>query len=240
MSVNLFKKQDLPAMQNFFTSLIITVFLVGNPIAATADTRYVSDQLLITLRQGMSQEHKIIKMLKSDTALEVLEESDTYLKVRTDDGLEGYVLSQYVTTTVPKAKTIVALERERNHLAEQLAALRGNQGDNGRLVDELQSRVEHAEAALATSREELRLLNDQYQELLDRSQNVISLTAEREALKRQTAELASSVQSLTEKNSRLNQTGMIKWFLSGGGVLLVGWLIGRLSRKSKSGYTKLR
>ncbi|MHB1397865.1 MAG: hypothetical protein ACYDAI_00065 [Trichloromonadaceae bacterium] len=30
------------------------------------------------------------------------------------------------------------------------------------------------------------------------------------------------------------RTGMIKWFLAGGGVLLCGWLIGRVSRKNQT------
>ena len=43
--------------------------------------------------------------------IEVLEEDDkTYLKVRTTDGIEGYVLRQYISTNPPKTQRIEELE----------------------------------------------------------------------------------------------------------------------------------
>ena len=44
--------------------------------SAEADTRYVGDQLVITLRQGKSTKHKIVKTLKTGTPVEILEEED--------------------------------------------------------------------------------------------------------------------------------------------------------------------
>ncbi len=46
-----------------------------------AETLYVSDQLIITLREGKGNEYKIIESLKTGTPLEVIEESGNYLKV---------------------------------------------------------------------------------------------------------------------------------------------------------------
>jgi SH3 domain protein len=50
--------------------------------------------------------------------------------------------------------------------------------------------------------------------------------------------LSSKVQLLNAENSELKRTGMIKWFLAGGGVLLFGWIIGRISRKKRAGFKR--
>jgi len=41
---------------------------------------------------------------------------------------------------------------------------------------------------------------------------------------------------LRQENERLSRTGMIRWFLAGAVVLLVGWMVGRVSRKKKKYY----
>ena len=91
--------------------LFLFTFLFIHTIAA-AETMYVSDQLLITLRRGKSTEHKILNTLKTGTPLEILdrEEKDNYVKVRLQSGEEGYVLSQYLTNDTPKLVLISRLE----------------------------------------------------------------------------------------------------------------------------------
>ena len=58
----------------FFSLIFALVLIVSNVIVppAQADTSYVVDQLVITLRQGKSTEHKILKSLKTGTPVEIL------------------------------------------------------------------------------------------------------------------------------------------------------------------------
>ena len=102
----------------YFITLILLALLASHVIVrqAAADTRYVSDELIITLRQGKSIQFKIIKTLKTGTPLEVLEEDESYLKVRTTDGIEGYVLRQYITSDPPKTTRLEELERQNSSL----------------------------------------------------------------------------------------------------------------------------
>ena len=69
-------------------SLMLIPFIISVGIVC-AETQYVSDQLVITLREGQGNEYKIIKMLKTGTPLEIIEESELYLKVRTESGNEN-------------------------------------------------------------------------------------------------------------------------------------------------------
>jgi SH3 domain protein len=97
---------------------LTSLFFIFTLSALTADakTQYVSDELLITLREGKGNEYKIIKTLRTGTPLEILEETEHYLKVHTEEGLEGWVLKQYITSETPKAKIISGLRQEIDRL----------------------------------------------------------------------------------------------------------------------------
>ena len=54
-------------------SVLVGICLIFMTTVATADTRYVSDELGITLRTGKSTQHQILRMVTSGTPLTVLE-----------------------------------------------------------------------------------------------------------------------------------------------------------------------
>jgi SH3 domain protein len=97
----------------FLALVSIFTFSVG---IVDAKTQYVSDQLIITLRAGKGNEYKIIKMLTAGTPLEIIEENPDYLRVRTQDGQEGWVLTQFITSETPKAQIIAGLRQELDRL----------------------------------------------------------------------------------------------------------------------------
>ena len=103
-------------------SIILALLIITSSVivpSAEADTRYVGDQLIITLRQGKSTKHKIIKTLETGTPVEVLEEDSSYLRIRTSDGTEGYVLRQYISSNPPKTQRIDELEIEKSALQKK-------------------------------------------------------------------------------------------------------------------------
>ena len=67
-------------------------------LPAQAQTRYVSDKLVITFRTGPGNQFNIVRNLTSGNRVEVLEElaDEGYTHVRLPDGSEGYVLTQYL------------------------------------------------------------------------------------------------------------------------------------------------
>ena len=92
-------------------SLMLVPFTLSIGIVC-AETRYVSDELIITMREGQGKQFKIIKMLKAGTPLEIIEEGEEYLKVRIKSGSEGWVLKQFITGETPKPVIIAGLEKE--------------------------------------------------------------------------------------------------------------------------------
>ena len=96
-------------MKKIIISLLFVVAPILLPgISAAQTTRYVSDELEITMRNGQGLDFGIRKMLKSGTELAVLENDPSgYSKVRTNDGVEGWVLSRYLVNN-PSARDQLA------------------------------------------------------------------------------------------------------------------------------------
>ncbi|MBW2506300.1 MAG: TIGR04211 family SH3 domain-containing protein [Deltaproteobacteria bacterium] len=228
--------------------LILAAFAVCvSVLPATADTRYVGDELVITLRAGKSSQHKIIKTLKTGTALEVLEEDETYLKVRIQDGSEGYVLRQYVSSDPPKTQRIAELEKLNSNLQKKYKTLETTNSDlemqlkayrekSGQEISNLRVKSTELEKNLEQALTGERMMAEKYDALLAQAENVVEIAAERDRLLQQNEKLQAEAATLAEKNEKLADARMIKWFLAGGGVLFLGWLIGRISRKKRSRF----
>jgi len=226
----------------FVLLIIVSTVLV---LRAEADTRYVVDELVITLRQGKSTQHKIIKTLKTGTPMEVLEEGAKYLKVRTSDGTEGYVLRQYISSQPPKTIRIKELELENRALQNRMGELEKAKSKLEMQVDEIQGKYDRevseltAESTNFEQSLELALNNqneitEKYNTLLSQSENVITIAAEKGRLLKENKILRAEIQELRKVNEKMANSKMIKWFLAGGGVFFFGWMIGKISRKKRS------
>lgn len=204
----------------------------GLPIA-WADTRYVTDQLEITLRSGESTAYRILRMLPSGTPLEVLaiDPKTKYARVRTQDGTLGYVLARQLQTE-PVARTRLAetqarldeLQREPSTVAAQLARLRSEHASLTASAQRLQRERERLEQELATIRHA--------------SANVLAITEERDGLRARAKALATERDSLIEANGHLSDQNDQRWFMVGAGVLVGGILIGLILPRLRSSRRK--
>ena len=200
--------------------LILLLCLLG-PALVQAETRYITDQVKITMRKGESTGHRIIKMLPSGTAVEVLgtNAKTGYSQIRTEEGTEGYVLSRQL------------LERPvaRDRLAEVEARLA-----------ELQQAPEQLGAQLSTLREQHGALESGYQKLKQENQslaqelatvkhtsaNAVRIGNERDDLRKSVAALTREVEDLKQRNRDLSNRQTQNWFLIGAGVIIVGIILG--------------
>jgi SH3 domain protein len=78
--------------------LIFTLFTA--PIATLAETVWLRDVLYVNIRTGPSNNNRILQTITSGTRMEVLEKPEDvdFYRVRTEDGLEGWIPSQYLVT----------------------------------------------------------------------------------------------------------------------------------------------
>ena len=214
---------------------------------AEADTRYVGDQLIITLRQGKSTKFKVLKNLETGTPVEILEEDPSYFKVRTNDGTEGYVLRQYISSNPPKTHRINELELEKSALQKKINDLKKTNSALEMQIKGIQEKYDGEFSHLAARSSEIeqnleqvsnseRIITEKYNTLVAQSENVIEIADERDQLLQTNKKLASDFKKLQMKKESFPDPRMIKWLLAGGGVFFFGWLIGRLSRKKRSRF----
>lgn len=218
------------------TSLRTILFSLLFLLAASstyADTRYISDHLIVTVRSGKGNQYKVLETVPTGTSIEILEEEKNYVKVRTPKGTDGYIKSHYVSKELPKLMQIEQLKKEiaksKQLLDKQHQSLQGSQDE----ANTSKNQIEELSAQLNQTGQDLKKANSKYNSLLSKSENVINLTTDNEQLIEQNNLQNSELLILREENQNFHRSNMIQWFLAGGGVFLGGWLIGKISRKKQ-------
>jgi uncharacterized protein YgiM (DUF1202 family) len=85
------------------------VFAPGGARAATA---YVSDELVLNVYSELNQQGERLATLHSGAAVETLETSGDFTRVRLGDGTTGWVKSSYLTAHEPATVRVKRLEEE--------------------------------------------------------------------------------------------------------------------------------
>jgi len=212
----------------WFCMVLIGMLIL--PETNTAETVYVSEEFEITLRSGPAPDRRIISMVKSGTALEILEKGEEWSMVRIPNGKEGWVLNRYITTGQPSAMMLERVRKDYDVLAAKYRDLKER-------FDQLDAQKKTTDADLAQRRRNMDELSVAYETLKRESSDFLKLkqryqeiTTELEAEKTRSAKL-------DEENLQLNRNNIIQWVLTGGGIMLVGFLIGLFSssrRKPRS------
>ncbi|MEJ2199788.1 MAG: TIGR04211 family SH3 domain-containing protein [Desulfuromonadaceae bacterium] len=205
--------------------------------AAAARTQYVSDELVITFREGKGTKYRIIQTLKTGTPVEILEEDEEYSKVQLQSGEIGYVLKQYLSDQIPKARVIANLEKDLARLKNQL-----NSVDSGRA--EIQAQLAAGQGELQQVRQQynettrtLEKVQSRYDDLRQKSEHVVELSKERERLTSENGQLSTELSRLQKEYRTLLREDIVQWFLAGGGVFFVGWIAGKSSRKKRRDFS---
>ena len=98
-------------------TILVILFIVAFTVSASinsvfADTRYVSDRLIISVRDGQNQNAAVLGYIETGEPVDVLEEKEDFLKIRTEDLIEGWVRIQYIVSEKPKVMIIENLKNE--------------------------------------------------------------------------------------------------------------------------------
>jgi SH3 domain protein len=201
---------------------LVLLFGLFAAFTANAATLYVSDQLTIPLRRGPSNEYKIINAgLPSGTALEVLQTNEEagFTQVRTPNGVEGWVPSQYLESE-PAARDRLAVATKRvTALETELKTLRST-------VQEQRSARSEAEGKSSDLGKQTEKLQNELNELRRVSASAISNYEENKQLKTENQSLQSQVSQLSTRVRDLERNTMLRWLLAGGGLVLLGLVLG--------------
>lgn len=134
---------------------------------AAAETAYVTDSLRLGLHAASDTSDRPFDNLLSGTAVEVLERSTSYARVKLADGREGWVKATYLVTEKPAAARVLELESEIESLegavAQAKTAQTAAQHELTRLTSELNETTGSSETIQQTI-ERLQAENEAYEQ----------------------------------------------------------------------------
>jgi len=217
--------------------ILISAALLTPIFAQAQTTRYVSDKLEITMRNGQGVKFNIRKMLESGTRLEVLETDPAgYSKVRTTDGVEGWVLTRYLTNTPSARDQLEASQKRVANLELEIAKYKEE-------ISSLSNQNSDVDTQNMSLKEKSQRLSKELDDLRRTASNAVALDNENRQLKEKLQEIDHENQSLVIENNALKDNSTRSWFLVGAAVLFAGILLGiilpRLRVRKKDSWGSL-
>jgi len=131
---------------------------VALPVAALAETAYVTDNLRLGLHQAVDTSDRAFRTLESGQAVEILTRDRNYAHVQLPDGVLGYVKVNYLVYEKPAKLIVTETQLENEKLAQQLEDTKRAFAGPAATIDSLESNVARQKAALAESDSKLQEL----------------------------------------------------------------------------------
>lgn len=188
--------------------------------AAQAKTVYIDDTLFAPIRSGEGTQYRILHSgVKSGTPVELLEQSESgYSRVRTREGIEGWIVSRYLTETPIARDRLAAANRELERTRSQLQSTR----------EEL-AQVKAERSSLASSERNLESRASQLAEELENikavSSEALTLDRRNRELQQENQKLRNDLEVLTAEKERLEAKSESDFMLLGAGLVLLGVLL---------------
>jgi SH3 domain protein len=220
------KPVALPFVHRLLWTVFCSLLLIA-PAARAADILYIKPSLEVLMRKSRGDNARIIATVPMGTAVQLIQGGKDWSQIRLQDGTQGWVRSRFLGSSpiIP------------------VASIRPGMGPDGKMNDsqgrptdlaEENNRLRKELAACTTDRS---TLADKYQTLIGDPDNALHTKTELGQAKQQIEALQQQLTEAQIECTVLRKNQSIKWFFTGSVVLLLGWLIGRLSRNSKKRHT---
>ncbi len=219
-------------MRNVLVLVFLFLVMAGNVVA---ETRYISDRLEITMRNGKGTKYSITRMLRSGTPVEVLDidKASGYSQIRTKSGKEGWVLSRFLMRGRAARDQLTTAEK---NLAELELA-------NNKMAANIKTLTQEKkllEASLSDLDGESRNVSQELAEIKRTASSALALDSENKNLKGRVVSLEREMQTLNQENESLKDRTARDWFMVGAAVILLGIITGliipRIRFRKKSSW----
>lgn len=103
--------------------IFISLFLLTIN-SVLAETRYVTDRILLGIHAEADEKSTVLKSVPSGTELEVLDDVEGFLQIRLDDGTEGWVNTGFVMEATPSTRKYDVLANQYEQTTQALDKLK--------------------------------------------------------------------------------------------------------------------
>jgi SH3 domain protein len=235
----------MSAGKNLSIILYSVVFILAALVASVyADTRYVSDILVISVRDGQQPDAAVLGYIKTPASVDILEEQGDYLKIKAKDGLEGWVLAKYIVSEKPKALIIEDMQTQIDQLKKDIETYKTKQSSLSDIpaettqkydekIRQLEQEINTNQNLTDKAKRDFMALDKKYQDLLMHSGNADKLIQEMNRLKKRNTQLNAEITVLRTNVGSPLKSRRVQLFVAGAGVLLVGMMLGGSAKKKK-------
>jgi SH3 domain protein len=220
-----------PVQTALFAGLIAMASLPmasGSAMAAEKGyTNYISDSIEVPIRRGAGYKFKISRMLKSGDAVKILEvASDGWAKVQYKKKGKNYTgwIPSILLQNQPVAKDRLATQiNKTSEVEEKYNALEKE-------LNTLKERFTQADTELSNIKQEKFEQSKELEHLKSISSDALKLDEQNKQMKMRLNQLENQNAIMKEQIDQSDDSIKRQWFLTGGGVLLLGLLLGRFFR----------
>lgn len=206
-------------MHAFRVRFLATLLLAACSLAASAEIRFISDELRVPLRKSPCSGCTIIHQgLVAGTKLELEATENDWALVTTTTGLKGWLPLQYLVTKPIAKERLTAAEANTRMLVEDNDQLKAR-------VDELEATNNEIEQQYAELESHSSALESELATIKKISANALTLQEQNESLIKENRILQSEVDVLTAARDQLVSNNSQKWFLYGGIAVFLGALL---------------
>ncbi len=122
------------------SNLLLVLLLICAGTAA-AEVVYVDDYLRLGVRTNPDPAESSIAVVTTGEALTVLGREGDYIKIRTEDGTEGWVSKNYVSDEPPARRQLEQLRKDYEQKEAQNMALRESLAESTESLDAMEKRI---------------------------------------------------------------------------------------------------
>lgn len=123
------------------------VAFLNAPALSLAETVYVNDRLQLGVHQDNTLASTIVALVPSGTAMEVLTRVDDMMRVRLNDGVEGWVDATLITDVEPGRSEVLKLRSELEALRATLTEAEARSAETEAQVAELENQLAASRSA---------------------------------------------------------------------------------------------
>ncbi len=140
------------------------------PLAAVAETAYVTDVLRLEVRAAPDSSERPFRVIESGTELEILGREGFYARVQLADGVVGYVSAGYLVTQKPARLIVAETQSEVDRLTGELTEMRDAFAEPAAMVERLQGQIAELDSAVTAANGRVDELTERNEDLERRQQ----------------------------------------------------------------------
>lgn len=214
---------------------LVLIFLLPSSLLAQIPTKYVTDDFKVMLRTGPSIQNKIVKPLRSGTAIQILREDagNGHSQVKISSGEIGYMLTRFISPNSSARNQLARLRQQMQQLrskpGELTALLATAQDENQALIEQnlkLTSQLSNADEKLS--------------KIEAASGNVLSISDRNQKLENEVQQLLLQLDDIRIQNQALKDNADYVRNLTMSGILLLGlflgWILSRSGKRRRNSW----